>query len=308
MKILKYQFYEVSHCNMCGAPSSTHKILGQRLNQSQGFRPRGKTGISVSVMQCRNCDLIYSNPQPVPENLQDHYGIPPESYWKGVYFKPDPEYFSKEIAQAKKLLPFQPGMKALDVGAGLGKCMISLSNAGFDAYGFEPSEPFYERALSEMKINPERLKKGMIEEMDYEANSFDFITFGAVLEHFYDADKAIAKAMKWLKPEGLLHIEVPSSRYLIGKLINFYFRLIGTNYVVNISPMHTPFHMYEFGLKSFKENQKKNNFTIAHYQYYVGQFDGMPRILNPFLNWYMTRTNTGMQLTIWLKKNTNSAQ
>jgi hypothetical protein len=31
-------------------------------------------------------------------------------------------------------------MKALDVGAGLGKCMISLNNAGFDAFGCEPSK------------------------------------------------------------------------------------------------------------------------------------------------------------------------
>lgn len=306
MKVLNYHFYEVTHCNMCGSPSSDHKVLGQRLNRSQGLRPKGKTGISVSVMQCRNCDLIYSNPQPVPHDIQDHYGLPPESYWNDDYFQVDPQYFSKEIAQAKKLLPFQPGMKALDVGAGIGKSMISLTNAGFDAYGFEPSAPFYDRALSVMKIDPQRLKKGMIEELDYPPNTFDFITFGAVLEHLYDADKSISKAMGWLKPGGIMHIEVPSSRYFVAKLINLYFRLRGTNYAVNISPMHPPFHMYEFGLKSFMENQKKNNYTIAHYQYYVCEFTGMPRLFHPFLNWYMERTNTGMQLTIWLKKNSNT--
>ena len=31
----------------------------------------------------------------------------------------------------------------------------------------------------------------------------------------------------------------------------------GTNYVTNISPMHSPFHLYEFGLKSFEELGKK---------------------------------------------------
>jgi len=65
-------------------------------------------------------------------------------------------------------------MTALDVGAGLGKCMTSLAHAGFDAYGLEPSVPFYERALSEMKISPERLKLGMIEDIEYEGSAACF--------------------------------------------------------------------------------------------------------------------------------------
>jgi 2-polyprenyl-3-methyl-5-hydroxy-6-metoxy-1,4-benzoquinol methylase len=76
-------------------------------------------------------------------------------------------------------------MTALDIGAGLGKCMTSLAHAGFDAYGLEPSVPFYERGLSEMKISPERLKLGMIEDIEYEDESFDFMTYGAVFEHLY---------------------------------------------------------------------------------------------------------------------------
>ena len=63
---------------MCGAENTNHTILGQRLNKSQGLRPKKKIGISVSIQQCKNCNLIYSNPLPIPENLQDHYGTPPE--------------------------------------------------------------------------------------------------------------------------------------------------------------------------------------------------------------------------------------
>ena len=39
----------------------------------------------------------------------------------------------------------------------------------------------------------------MLEEVDYEANSFDFITFGAVLEHLYDPAQSIKQVMKWLE-------------------------------------------------------------------------------------------------------------
>ena len=301
-KQLRYYFNYVDYCNMCGSTKEDHKVLGQRLNQSQGFNPRKKYGISTSVMQCGNCGLIFSNPQPIPFNLQDHYGVPPETYWSPEYFSIEKNYFSDQIKTTKKLTQFKEGMKALDIGAGVGKCMISLEQAGYDAYGFEPSVPFYQKAIEKMNIPAGKLKLGMIEEVDYPEDSFDFITFGAVLEHLYDPSVSIKKAMKWLKPGGLIHIEVPSSKYFIPKIFNFYFRLRGTNYVNNISPMHMPFHLYEFAIESFRCHAAAENYEIAHYEYYVCDIYFIPRILHPFLKWYMDKTNTGMQLALWLRK------
>ena len=55
--------------------------------------------------------------------------------------------------------------------------------------------------------------------------SFDFISFGAVLEHLYDPDFAISRALQWLKPDGLIHLEVPSANWLVRRSVNAYFRL-----------------------------------------------------------------------------------
>jgi 2-polyprenyl-3-methyl-5-hydroxy-6-metoxy-1,4-benzoquinol methylase len=302
MKQLRYYFNYIETCNFCDSTVEKSKILGQRLNQSQGFNPKNKIGISTSVMKCKNCGLIFSNPQPVPFDIQDHYGLPPESYWKPEYFAIDKNYFGHQIKTTKKLLPFEKGMKALDVGAGLGKCMLSLEAAGYDVYGFEPSVPFHQKAIGQMNILPDRLKLGMIEEVDYPENNFDFITFGAVLEHLYDPAAAIKRAMKWLKPGGLIHIEVPSSKYLMAKIFNFYFRLRGTNYVNNISPMHRPFHLYEFSIESFRYHASTENYEIAHHEYYVCDVYFIPKIFHPVLKWYMASTNTGMQLAVWLRK------
>lgn len=252
-------------------------------------------------MKCRNCSLVFSNPQPIPLNIQDHYGIPPEEYWVEDYFKIDPTLFSHELKISKTLLDFKPGMKALDIGAGLGLCMIALKNGGYDAYGLEPSVPFYERAISKMNIDPAKLKLGMLEELDYPENEFDFIVFGAVLEHVYDPSASLKHAMKWLKPGGIIQIEVPSSKWLINKITNIYYKMRGIDYVSNISPMHVPFHLYEFGLKSFIENGKINNYEIAFHEYFVCQ-TYMPRFIDFFIKPYMRATKTGMQLSIWLKK------
>ncbi len=298
---MKYTFKEITGCNMCDAGAAMQKVLGKRLNKSQGKNPVKLTGITTTIVKCKNCGLVYSNPMPVPDNINDHYGTPPEEYWKASYFEHDAGYYQNQIMQFKKLTEIKPGMKSLDVGAGLGKAMTALKNAGFDSYGFEPSVPFYERAISKMNIPADKLQLASLEEAKYEERFFDFITFGAVLEHLYDPSASLQKALIWLKPGGLIHIEVPSSSWLVSRIANFYYKLTCTDYVANISPMHVPFHLHEFGLKSFLENAKINNYEIAYHVYWVAN-TYMPKFMDGILTWIMSKTNTGMQLEIWLRK------
>lgn len=297
----RYYFNHIEQCNICGSSTENHKVLGKRLNKSQGKNPKNKTGISTTIVKCTNCELIYSNPQPVPFDIQDHYGVPPEDYWKEDYFIVKDDYFKTEIETLKKLMDIKEGMKSLDIGAGLGKQMIAMSKIGFDTYGFEPSKQFHERAISKMGISPDKLKLGMIEEVDYPENFFDFVSFGAVLEHLYDPSASILKALKWVKPNGIIHIEVPSSDWLVGKIINLFYKLTRTDYVGNLSPMHEPYHLHEFSLKSFEEHSKKHNYELALHEYYVCQ-TFMPKIADYILKPYMKMTNKGMQLCVWLRK------
>ncbi|MDB2408172.1 class I SAM-dependent methyltransferase [Crocinitomicaceae bacterium] len=298
----KYSFKDIDLCEMCGSKSNQHIVLGMRLDKSQGINPKKKTGIAVGVKKCSNCKLVFASPQPIPYDIQDHYGTPPEDYWKSEYFKWTPNYFKTQIEFAKERISFLPGMKALDIGAGLGKAMLSLEHYGFEAYGLEPSIPFHERAVNKMGISSERLKLGSVEDLEYEENYFDFITFGAVVEHLYSPKFCIERALQWLKPGGLMQIEVPSSKWLISKYVNSYFRFKGTNYVTNLSPMHGPYHLYEFDLRSFQELGKKIGFSIEHYEFSVCEIYFIPKFLHSIFRWYMKKTNTGMQLTLYLKK------
>ena len=43
-----YLFKNIDFCNMCGADKSKFKILGKRLNQSQGKTPKNKIGITIN--------------------------------------------------------------------------------------------------------------------------------------------------------------------------------------------------------------------------------------------------------------------
>lgn len=301
MRNIRYTIQNIEQCNMCRADKDKFIVLGKRLNRSQGRSPHKKIGITTTVCKCSVCGLIFANPLPIPADINDHYGVVPEAYWKPEYFEVTDNYFREEIKWLKKLVPTTNGMKSLDIGAGIGKQMIALQKIGFDTFGIEPSKPFYERAVNKMKISPEKIRLSSIEEANFEKGFFDFISFGAVLEHLYDPSDTLHKALQWLKPNGLIHIEVPHSKWLINKLVNTYYKLKGLDYVANISPMHSPFHLFEFSIKSFEENAKINKYKIKVHYYYVCQ-TYLPGIFDVILKPLMAKTNTGMQLAVWIQK------
>lgn len=260
-------------------------------------------------MQCDVCDLIYSNPLPIPNSIQDHYGVPAEDYWEKEYFGFDAadEYFKSEIETFEKLYGASPAQKkltALDVGSGIGKCMKVLAHRGYDAFGVEPSESFYKMAIEKAGFGNDRICLAKVEDAEFEESFFDFITFGAVLEHFYDPSTALKKALKWIKPDGLIQIEVPSAHWLMNRLINKFYKFSGSDYVSNLSPMHKPFHLYEFSPRSFEVHGKQNGYSIIHKEFHVCQ-TYLPKMIDPIFRRIMETTKTGMQLTVWLRKTPN---
>ena len=139
------------------------------------------------------------------------------------------------------------------------------------------------------------------EEAEFTEDTFDFITFGASLEHLFHPGLILRNAARWLKPDGLIHAEVPSSRWLVGRMINAFYRLSGTSFVTNLSPMHAPFHMYEFSVEAFRRHGALHRLDIESHRVEVCKTQ-LPRIFDPLLKPSMKATNTGLQLVVWLKR------
>lgn len=293
---MKYSFHSFDTCNMCG--SDGRKIMGRRLNTAQGLRPKKRIGISTTVVKCGNCGLIYADPLPIPESIEDHYGLPPETYWKGQSFEVPPDHFKNELRRIKTIVP--NAKTFLDIGSGTGKTLIAALNNGLDAHGLEASTPFYERAVARLD-DKKRLRHISFEDAEYPEQFFDAISFGVVLEHLYDPSAAIQKALKWLKSDGVIHIEVPDSAYLFSKIFNAYFWLTRTDFVVNISPMHPPFHLYEFSEKSFQMNGERSGYQVTQTDRYVGILPNVAKPLMPVLSPLMSATKTGIGLVVYLQ-------
>jgi SAM-dependent methyltransferase len=298
-----YTFQPQVRCNMCtAAVVDSAETLGKRLGQHQGLRPRKRVGVTTTIQRCGNCGLIFSNPTPVPQDLGQHYDVPVESYWTRDLTVSD-AYFARQIELFRGLWGGDGSgpAAALDIGAGVGRAMVSLERAGFDVFGLEPSAPFREVAVGRNGISPERLSLTGVEEADYADESFDFVTFGAVVEHLLDPAACLERALRWTRPGGLIHAEVPSSDWLMARVLDLAYRVQGLDYTTHLSPMHSPFHLYEFTLACFECHAERAGYEIALHRRLVGN-TYVPAPLRWPLVKAMARRGTGMQLEVWLRR------
>ena len=283
---------------MCKADRSALRKIGKRSAERQGFWP--KKGFTSDIFKCKNCRLVFANPLPLPKDIGLHYEVPPDSYWVNV--KPRNEEYLKHVySNYAPYIKSTPDFKTLDIGSGLGHMLASFKMHGISAYGVEPSLSFIQKASEIYNIPLDCFHQSTFEDFVCNDNTYDLITCLAVLEHVPDPNALIEKALRILKPGGYLFLEIPSSKWLISKILNTYYKLTFSSYVTNLSPMHEPYHLYEFAPESFRKNAKILNYEIVDIKYYVCN-TMFPSVLDKPLKYIMKHTNTGMELFVVIKK------
>lgn len=139
------------------------------------------------------------------------------SYYSKDYFTGDPsrsayvDYGDDRVCITRNFRSFFKKIQAikksgsiLDVGCAYGYFVQMAKDAGFDAYGFDPSEYAVKRA-SQSLGNP-RVRRGTIQSISYPKKLFDIITLFDVFEHLIDPLKDIKKLSSFLKKDGLIII------------------------------------------------------------------------------------------------------
>lgn len=175
---------------------------------------------SFRYVRCRNCSLIWMNPQIKSEPVADDYEYIDWTWYHrfiaGFRFR----QFERDAALIKKFFP--SGGHLLDIGTGTGEFLEVASRHGFIALGIEPSK----------KASIEASKVGYVLQGEFEAltlreNLFEVITLWSVLEHVTQPVAFLGKVSRVLKKNGLLALRVPLSSSLINFLCLWAYKLSG---------------------------------------------------------------------------------
>ena len=282
---------------MCG--STQLRVRGRRLNVHQGLRPaprpalqsRSSSAVNAAWSLPTRCRYPATSPSTTTSAQRT---IRPSEYLE------QSNAFEHYADRFYQLWHENRRPRALDVGAGIGHALKSMEERGFDAFGLEPSPAFHDRAI-ERGVPEDHLQLAAIETAEWTPHSFDFVNMGAVLEHLPNPAAAIERALDWLAPGGLIFAEVPSSRWLLSRTLNLLYRAQGLELVTNLSPMHPPYHLYEFTLDSFLRHGSDSGYeVVAHRIIPANTF--LPAPLDRVLTRMMKLTDTGMQLQVWLSR------
>jgi len=198
-ELLERTSFEEVSCELCGA-EETRPIFEVK-DYERGFPG------AFQIVQCRKCQLTFLNPRPTKEAI-------------GAYYTRDDWYRAKEgvsleeaqisnrpwreiqAFRCRPVLTYKESGTILDVGCGDGLLLKFFSEKGWHCYGIERGEiaASYARGLG-LEVRQES-----IEEISFQENFFDVVSFFAVIEHLHHPLSALRKVSRFLKEDGFLYL------------------------------------------------------------------------------------------------------
>ena len=212
-------------CNFCGHDDTELVNCGPDLLLN-------KLG-DFYLVRCRQCGLIYQNPQLSQSDLSAHY---PDNYLPYQQDSVGKKLYTQQILQDRGIARYchcvvqhQPQSgRLLDVGCSTGKFLYAMQQRKWQVQGVELSAYAAERARQALGLN---VYTGTLIEAAYEDYSFDAITLWDVLEHVPDPQATLKEIYRILKPGGLLLLSMPNP-------ISVEARFFGGNWVGWERPRH----------------------------------------------------------------------
>jgi 2-polyprenyl-3-methyl-5-hydroxy-6-metoxy-1,4-benzoquinol methylase len=238
------------NCNLCG--SDDYEVL----------YPEGKSQIH-RIVKCKNCDLMYANPQithgeggkvliATPEvevvTEKDLEDFTPENY----------QYLAKQYLQIKdykNVVDFIDNRKRgvlMEVGAYAGNFCNEAKKRGWDIMGIEPLKlpVLYAKKNFDLDFVPTTF-----EECDLEPNSISAAVTFHVIEHIYNPREFILKIYNALEKNGILIFETPTYDSLSFKVLGYRERSMRCNG-----------HIYFFTMKTLGDLMKSCGFRIVKHE------------------------------------------
>lgn len=210
---------------------------------------------AFEIYKCANCSFIFT--QNYPEEKEMHRFYDSEEYIshsntdKGIINRIYRSTRGFMLQKKKKIIKKSFGFTAghlLDIGAGTGHFLNTMSKAGWKVTGIEINDKAREYAITRFGLDlipPENIKI-------LPDKSIDCITLWHVLEHIQDPNKYFREIKRLLKPGGIVIVALPN----INSFDAEYYR-------EHWAALDVPRHLWHFNPSTFKIFAEKNGFRTA---------------------------------------------
>lgn len=186
-------------CDTCG---SDKPLPRQDLSRSLSLEP------TMAVVQCAQCGLRYMNPRMTAAEYRDFYA-------DTTYLQ---EYGYQDLLSSSRVPEFRrtlrrirthitPPGDLLDIGTATGEFLVEARRDGWSVFGTEVSDSSIQKAKQQFQLD---LFHGELADAPFPEHSFSVIHLSHVLEHVPSPQQTLRDIKRFLKPGGLLVIEVPN--------------------------------------------------------------------------------------------------
>jgi|EndMetStandDraft_4_1072995.scaffolds.fasta_scaffold169651_1 SAM-dependent methyltransferase len=244
-----------------------------------------------TLVRCRACGLMRTNPRPTPETIGLYY---PNDY---APYKPDDNPRTKTrkwrhrakdrvgrfFGRDTRRLPDVPPGHLLEIGCASGNFLIEAKRRGWSTEGIE----FSEAAAETARQRGLHVQTGSVETVVAPQKQADIVAAWMVLEHLHDPLLALGKIRAWLKPDGYFVGVVPDASA-------FDHRLFGPHWYA----LQLPTHLYHFTPNSLRLLLYRAGWELVQLRWQPNAMN----LLNSLDDWLQEKNRHNLlRVARWLK-------
>jgi SAM-dependent methyltransferase len=168
------------------------------------------------LLECRRCSFVWLENMPALEEMPYHYGT---DYHRAVTASGEIKLLKRWRPTRDRVLKMGRGGSLLDVGCSSGGFLRTLQDGPWKLHGLEISPDEAQRAMASSGAE---VFVGTVLDAPFAPQSFDVITAFHFLEHAHKLKEVVARMREWLKPGGIIYIQVPNIQGLEAQIFKSY--------------------------------------------------------------------------------------
>ncbi len=254
---------EYTDCNLCHSNDyaiiykSGHSDNGGMVPQRYLCTEINK-GDFGTVVQCRQCGLMYNNPRLKPQVAKELYVNSADP----LYVKEQKQRIESFRRTARECEKIKSGGNLLDIGSFYGFFLEAASKEKWQRYGVELSKNaiFYTRKHFGIDVF-----EGDLFAAHYPDRHFDLVTMWDVIEHLHNPKETLLEINRVLKDDGLLALVTPNINSFMARIFKDQWWFLVPSHIYYFTPRTIGKMLNEAGFKMIRKGTYGRSFTLSYW-------------------------------------------